>query len=168
MTIQHWPNTSVTDKKLVTKTKETESPGTNSALCGHIPGLCLLACSLEVKAQGKLLHSMFFFMRGKHLQSVQDNSIAVTGACTVCASMVPRYQAHAIEPSVLSAENLVSLSIFCTHFAFLLLSPVVLSQQRLFFSGELRHKSSYLFQGQSVLVLLCEENWHSWDSNSWI
>lgn len=27
-----------------------------------------------------------FFMRGKHLQNLQDNSIAVTGACTVRAS----------------------------------------------------------------------------------
>lgn len=53
---------------------------------GHTPGLCLLACSLEVKAQGKLLHNICFFMRGKHLESLQDDSVAVTGACTVRAS----------------------------------------------------------------------------------
>lgn len=121
---------------------------------GHTPRLCQ-PLSWKWKHRVSYSTTYVFFMRGKHLQNLQDYSITVTGACTVRASDGASLPGSAYRALTVICRKLGLTGHFLHHALHSSCFPQSASPNKgSFFSGELRRRSSYLFQGQSALVWL--------------
>lgn len=113
--------------------------------------------------------SFVLFMRGKHSKFTRQFYNCNRSLYCMCFLQCRVTRLNAIETSLLSAEDTVSLGIFCTKLCIPPFSPNHPSPTKALFFRRIKAQIIVSVpRAECRFYLLCEEHWHSWDANSWI